>query len=49
MGNHEDEKQEEGTKKKVQTAIVCSLQFGGKRSQLQMNNLQMVHQTFCRL
>lgn len=49
MGNHEDEKQEEGTRKTVQTAIVCPLQFGRERSQLQMNNLQMVHQTFCRL
>lgn len=31
MGDHEVEKQEEGTKRKMQSAIFRSLQFWGKR------------------
>ena len=48
MGNHEDEKQEEGTKRKVQTEVFCSLQFGGKEIlAAKVDNLQTIHQTFC--
>ena len=48
MGNHEDEKQEEGTKRKVQTAVLGSLQLGGKEiPAAYVDNLQTIHQTFC--
>lgn len=48
MGNHEDEKKEEGTKRKVQTAVFGSLQFGGKEiPAANVDNLQTSHQAFC--
>jgi hypothetical protein len=34
MGNHKDEKQEEDTKREIQSAIFCSSQFWGMRSKM---------------